>query len=103
MVKLTGKRRDSSEIAAEMLAVALNGVSKTKIMYSCRLSFIQLKGKLALLEQKKLLAKTVVDGKNVYYTSEIGKQFLESFRETSALYDSNSCFQIISDRKILNL
>jgi len=76
-----GKRRNRFSIIADILASAVNGTSKTHLMYTAKLSFAQLKKYTSKLVKLKLL-KTTARGKPIIYeTTEKGKRFLEIYKE----------------------
>ena len=68
-------RRTKFEIVAEILR--LGKASKTKIMYSCNLSFRQLGKYLTQLCDRGYLTVTPKDKKRVYCTTEKGRKLLE--------------------------
>jgi predicted transcriptional regulator len=69
------RHRSRAEIVEAMLSTALEGVSKTKLMYLSYLSGSQLKQYLPLLLQKGLLR---YDEKQMrYFTTLKGREFLK--------------------------
>jgi len=66
-------RRGSLEIAVEILKVALEGATKTQIMYGANLSYSSLRRYLELLEGIGLLENKG----RVYRTTDKGLRFLE--------------------------
>ena len=72
--------RSSFEIIAEILKVAKNGAKKTRIMYSCGLSY-RFTGKyLALLLETGLLRIG-----SSYHTTEKGLRFLQNYQTMELL------------------
>lgn len=80
-----GKRRNHFGIIADILASAVDGTSKTHLMYKTRLSYAQLKRYTSKLVELKLLKITVREKPIIYETTEKGKSFLERYRELSKL------------------
>jgi predicted transcriptional regulator len=72
--------RSSFEIIAEILETAKNGAKKTRIMYSCGLSYIFVQKYLDLLLQTGLLCVG-----NSYHTTDKGKGFLRKYRRLDLL------------------
>jgi predicted transcriptional regulator len=73
----TPKRRDKLVIIAEIIDIAKNGASKTRIMFKANLSFCQLNQYLSALMETGLLEKQVVEGKEIYRATEKGLGFVE--------------------------
>ena len=72
--------RSSLEIIAEILRVAKNGAKKTRIMYSCGLSYRFVEKYLALLLETSLLRIG-----NSYHTTEKGMRFLRKYQTMELL------------------
>ena len=83
------KRRDKLSIIAEILEIAKNGTLKTQIMYRANLSFAQLSEYLAFMKNADLLQQFNA-GKDVYATTEKGKDFLERHGELSKLLEEHA-------------
>lgn len=79
------KHRNRLYIIAEILAMAKNETSKTKIKYRANLSFAQLNEYLSLLLKRELLRVNANDGKTVYKITDKGVNFLEKYEEMSSL------------------
>jgi predicted transcriptional regulator len=75
------KRRDQLHIVNEILKVAKQGASKTRIMYNVNLSFKGVNQYLHFMMENELLLKTHEDYKTVYCTSEKGLTFLSSYTQ----------------------
>ena len=75
------KRRDQLHIVSEILKVAKQGESKTRIMYNVNLSFKGVNQYLNLMMENKLLLKTHEDYTPVYCTSEKGSTFLSGYTQ----------------------
>ena len=73
------KYRSRTDIAADILEIAVDGAIKTKIMYKAFLSFPQLKEYLAVLLDRGLLEH--IEDENEYRTTDKGKQFLKMYKE----------------------
>jgi predicted transcriptional regulator len=72
--------RSFFEIIAEMLRVARNGAKKTRIMYSCNLSYRMTEKFLTYLLEADLL----IIG-NSFHTTEKGLRFLKSYQTLELL------------------
>lgn len=76
-------RRKPEEIYAEIIRAASPGTSKTRIMYSARLNYKQLRRYLDHLTVSGLLHSD--QGKAIFATTERGKQFLDRYEEMAKL------------------
>jgi len=83
-----GRRRNRFGIIADILASALNGTSKTHLMYKAKLSYAQLKKYTSRLVKLKLLKITARAKPIIYETTEKGKSFLEIYKELVELLKS---------------
>jgi len=72
--------RSSLEIIAEILRAAKKGAKKTRIMYSCGLSYKFVEKYLALLLETGLLRTG-----SSYHTTEKGIQFLQNYQTMELL------------------
>jgi predicted transcriptional regulator len=72
--------RSLFEIIAEILRVARNGAKKTRIMYSCNLSYRMTEKFLTYLLEADLL----IIG-NSFHTTEKGLRFLKSYQTLELL------------------
>jgi len=72
--------RSSFEIIAEILRVSKNGAKKTRIMYSCGLSYRFVEKYIALLLENNLL-----EIGNSYHTTEKGMRFLRDYQTIELL------------------
>lgn len=73
------KYRTRSEIVVDILASArFEGITKTKIMYLCFLSFVQLKEYMSMLVENGMLEHT---GTNKYRTTAKGVKMLEAYQK----------------------
>ncbi len=77
------KYRSRTDIAADILEIAMDGAIKTKIMYKAFLSFPQLKEYLTVLLERGLLEH--VEDENEYRTTDKGKQFLKMYKEVGQI------------------
>jgi len=77
--------RSSFEIIAEILRVAKNGAKKTRIMYSCGLSYRFVEKYLNLLLETGLLRTG-----NSYHTTEKGIQFLQNYQTIELLLNTRN-------------
>ena len=77
----SSKRRDKLDIIAEITAISKEGALKTQIMYKANLSFAQLNDYIKLLTNLNLLEKTSNDGREVYFATKKGLNFLQRHHE----------------------
>jgi predicted transcriptional regulator len=68
------KYRSEEGIIAKILKIAIDGVSKTDILYGARLTYFQLQKYLAWLGETKLLSHN--ESKGVYKTTDKGAKFI---------------------------
>jgi len=80
------KMRSSFEIIAEILETAKYGAKKTRIMYSCGLSFRFVQKYLDLLLETDLLSLG-----NSYKTTEKGMGFLYRYQRLELLMNAQQC------------
>ena len=78
------KYRSRSDIITSILQAAIDGNSKTKIMYDAYLSFSQLKDYLAVLQENGLLEYNAEE-KN-YKTTRKGAEFLKSNDQLTKMF-----------------
>ncbi|UCE15561.1 MAG: hypothetical protein JSV12_06720 [Candidatus Bathyarchaeota archaeon] len=76
-------KRSFFEIIAEILRVAKNGAKKTRIMYSCNLSFHMNKNLIAYLLENDLLKIG-----NSLHTTDKGLEFLRIYQTLELLLDT---------------
>lgn len=74
------KRRSHYHLIGEILDLAAEGASKTRIMYRANISARMTKEYIELLQQKSLIKVSMENGRNVYKTDERGFQFLHGYR-----------------------
>ena len=77
-------RRNNLDITADILEVANQGAKKTQIVYKTNLNFLIVKKYLNNLMEKNLMNKEDVH----YYTTEKGREFLNSYREFASMVES---------------
>ena len=77
------KKRGRTEMLAAMLEVAKGKVTKTKVMYSAFLSFVQLKEYLSVLIETNLIE--YLEGTQTYKTTEKGLNYLDMYNEIRKL------------------
>ena len=78
------KYRSRTDITANILQSAIDGTSKTKIMYNAYLLFTQLKDYLAVLQENGLLEYNAEE-KN-YKTTRKGAEFLKSNDQLTKMF-----------------
>jgi predicted transcriptional regulator len=74
------KRRSHYHLIGEILSLAAEGASKTRIMYRANLSATMTKEYIELLQQKSLIKVSTENGRNIYITNERGFQYLQGYR-----------------------
>ena len=84
-IDTNSKRRDKLCIIAEILEIAREGTLKTQIMYKANLSFAQLNDYLKFMLKIRLLNKVVESGKDEYFATEKGLDFLQRQCELTEL------------------
>jgi len=75
------KYRSRTEIIEALLQSAMNGATKTRLMYSAYLSYVQVQEYLKFLLGKQLLSFT--EETQEYKLTEQGLHFLRTYREIS--------------------
>ena len=70
------KRRNSFEITAEILRLAMKGAKKTHIVYGANLNFKLLDEYLERMEKSGLIKN---HERGLIYTTDYGRMFLENF------------------------
>lgn len=87
--RLELQHRSRMDIIANILKEAVDGAKKTKIMYSCNLSFRQLQIYLSLLIEKNFLRVIHVEGSSgsmeFFEITSQGKAFLKAYNDIKAL------------------
>lgn len=77
--QLPMKYRSRTDIVAQILEAANDGVTKTKIMYKAYLSYAQLREYLSILIENGLIE--YLEKKQEYRTTAKGLQFLKAYHE----------------------
>jgi predicted transcriptional regulator len=77
--------RSRADIISEILKIADNGTSKTKIMYGAYLSYVQLKDYMKVLLENGLLAYD--ERKLQYRTTEKGRMFLKTYDKVDLILE----------------
>ena len=75
--------RSRTEIVGNILDAANGGVSKTKIMYTAFLSYIQVHEYLSVLIENNLIE--YIDGTQTYKTTEKGLNYLKMYNKIRKL------------------
>lgn len=81
VVKLR-RKRSFLDIIADILNVAQEGVTKTKLVYACNLNFTIIKDYISALLELGLLER---DGNGTYFTTSKGRDYLQSYRRLKSL------------------
>ena len=74
------KRRSHYHLIGEILELAAEGASKTRIMYRANLSATMTREYIELLQQTSLIEVMTENGRNIYKTNERGFQYLQGYR-----------------------
>ena len=77
------KYRSRTDIIATILKSAVDGATKTRIMYGAYLSYAQVKEYLAFLSEKKLISYD--QGTGLYKLTETGVKLLRTYEGISEL------------------
>ncbi len=75
------KYRSRTDIIAMILRAAMNGATKTRIMYGAYLSYAQVKEYLSFLIEKKLISYE--EGTGIYRLTESGMKLLTTYEGIS--------------------
>jgi len=75
------KYRSRTDIIAMILQAAINGATKTRIMYGAYLSYAQVKEYLSFLIEKDLIRRE--EGTGVYKLTQKGVQLLRVYEDIS--------------------
>jgi predicted transcriptional regulator len=85
LLSVVQRRRDSQEIAADIIRVAGQGEKKTRLMYGSSLNLYQLNSYSRLLIEEGLLAYD--PRQRLFFATERGSQFLKSFERYAETRD----------------
>ena len=81
------KYRSRTDIIAMILQAAINGATKTRIMYGAYLSYAQVKEYLSFLIEKDLIRYE--EGSGLYKLSQKGHQLLRVYEDISDMITVN--------------
>jgi ppGpp synthetase/RelA/SpoT-type nucleotidyltranferase/predicted transcriptional regulator len=84
---LSPKRRDRLYIISEVLKIAMEGITKSQIMYRTNLSFAQLDEYLSFLIRTKNIKEVIENGKEFYKTTLKGVKYLEAYEALTSILD----------------
>jgi predicted transcriptional regulator len=70
---------------AQILEIAKEGTLKTQIMYKANLSFTQLNNYIQFMVMSNLIAHKTIEGKEVYFITVKGFNFLEMYCDLISL------------------
>ncbi|MDH5770754.1 MAG: winged helix-turn-helix domain-containing protein [Candidatus Bathyarchaeota archaeon] len=86
---MVGRRRSRLKVAADILAEALNGANKTRIMYRANLNFLRFDRYFSELMDKGLIVEeNTSDGRATYRTTDKGKRFLKIISDAEEIISS---------------
>lgn len=74
-------RRSNLDIYSDILNVSTNGAKKTQIVYKANLNFNIAKKHIGALMEKGFVEKN----SRMYFTTERGKNFMESYRQLKSM------------------
>lgn len=80
-VRLSKGRRNTIRLAVDILETALNGATKTEIVYKANLNFKQVQKFLDFLAKKGLISVVSSNRRKQYQTTEKGKEFVKRYRK----------------------
>ena len=89
-------KRQTYEIASEMLYVALSWVHKTSLLYSCNLSNQICNKYISSLLRNGLLEKR----EDKFHTTKKGVQFIQTYQKLEGLWNNNVIPKIIQRSRI---
>ena len=81
------KYRSRTDIIAMILQAAINGATKTRIMYGAYLSYAQVKEYLSFLMEKELIRYE--EGSAIYKLTQKGVQLLRVYEDISDMITVN--------------
>ncbi len=81
------KYRSRTDIIAMILQAAINGATKTRIMYGAYLSYAQVKEYLSFLMEKDLIRRE--EGSAIYKLTQKGVQLLSVYEDISDMITIN--------------
>lgn len=85
ILKSRSARRDKLSILGQMLEIIKDGPLKTQIMNKVNLNFNQLNDYLAFLLNSNLIEQVNVAAKEVYFITNSGLDFLQSYNELTKM------------------
>ncbi len=77
------KYRSRTDICSQILEAAVEGTTKTRIMYNAYLSYAQLKEYISVMSENGLLEYQ--EGEQKYKTTEKGMQFLRAYERMNEM------------------
>jgi predicted transcriptional regulator len=80
-------KRGRLEIIYEILSICQKPAQKTRVLYSCNLSYEQLSRYMKYLITKDLLSIIEVEQKKLYQVTEKGRRFLERYESLSNIIE----------------
>ena len=86
-MKKTFVKRGRLEIIYEILSVSRKPTKKTRILYSCNLSYDQLQKYLGYLGQNDLLNSFSNKGKERYRTTEKGLEYIREYERLNSFLE----------------
>ncbi len=78
-------RRGKIEILTDILELCITPVKKTTIVYRCNLNFLIVKKYLERCFNNGWLREERIDSRNLYMTTELGKEALDTFNQSISL------------------
>ncbi|MDH5794615.1 MAG: transcriptional regulator [Candidatus Bathyarchaeota archaeon] len=97
-MKKTFVKRGRLEIIYEILSVARKPTQKTRILYSCNLSYDQLQKYLKYLGHHSLLSSTDNKGKERFQTTKKGMEFIKGYERLNSFLEEKQNSVIVRNR-----
>ena len=86
---MVGDRRSRLEVIADILAEAVKGANKTRIMYRANLNFLRFDRYLSdLLDKGLIVRENTSDNRVIYRTTDRGKRFVKIISNAEEIISS---------------
>ena len=91
-------KRGRLEIIYEILSVSRKPTQKTRILYSCNLSYDQLQKYLKYLSHHELLGSSSNKGKERFQTTKKGMEFIKGYERLNSFLEEKQNSVIVRNR-----
>lgn len=98
-MKKTFVKRGRLEIIYEILSVSRKPTQKTRILYSCNLSYDQLQKYLKYLSHHELLSSSNSKGKERFQTTEKGLEFIKGYERLNRFLEERQNSVVVRNRR----